>query len=173
MTKQQFRALMEALPMESWPRIKDGETLCLADDARLEVKAAGAPMEVPLDTDPETAEALREANLAASDAIYDAYYRGQPLTAVGFRAQLEGLFEKHGEAGFAAESGAYPEHTLFVDGGELIAESRQGPRFRYGTFLELNQPLDEAKRTSAVRQWADSNSAYEQYLSANVCRYNC
>ena len=97
----------------------------------------------------------------------------QELSRSAFDRQVEALFEQHGAAAFAALEGHYPERTLFVEGDRVVAESADSPRHRYGTFCELEEPLDGAALEAYVRQWLASGDAYELYIGMNVCRYNC
>ncbi|APZ43417.1 hypothetical protein [Acidihalobacter ferrooxydans] len=95
------------------------------------------------------------------------------LSQVAFTQQVERLFDEHGAATFAAPRGHLPQVTLFVEDDTVIAESAQSPRHRYGVFCELDAPLTDAALDAHVRQWLHSGTAYELFISMNVCRYNC
>ena len=97
----------------------------------------------------------------------------QELSRSDFDRQVEALFGQHGARAFAALEGQYPERTLFVEGEQVVAESADSPRHRYGTFCELEEPLSGAALEAHVRQWLASGDAYELYIGMNVCRYNC
>lgn len=97
----------------------------------------------------------------------------QALTQTEFNQQVEKLFAAHGAAAFAAAGGQYPQYTLFVVDDQVVAESADNPRHRYGAFCELDHALNDAARDAHVRRWLSSGEAYNLYLSMNVCRYNC
>lgn len=97
----------------------------------------------------------------------------QALSPSEFNQQVETLLTTHGAASFAAVTGTYPRHTLFIAGDRVIAESADSPRHRYGTFCELDSTLNDEALTAYVWEWLNSGDAHEQYLGMNVCRYNC
>ena len=101
------------------------------------------------------------------------YYWIHPLTLAGFNHQVKALIGQKGVGNFAAISGKMPGYTLFVDGGEVVAETPDSPRFRYGAFLEFERTVANELIESTVKKWVERGDAYELYLNMNVCRYNC
>lgn len=175
MNKQTYISLLEALDDAQWQAIIDGEALLIIDDLSLAIgspHSANVMLTASADID---VASLRANSLAQADESLTRYYRTHPLTRKGFTVQATALVEKHGEQAFAALAYDLPERTLFVDGGELIAESQESPRHRYGAFceLELEQHIDHTQIAMRVRQWLESGAAHERYLEMNVCRYTC
>jgi hypothetical protein len=97
----------------------------------------------------------------------------QALSKTEFNQRVEELFEAHGAASFAAVGGQYPRYTLFVVGDQVVVETADSPRHRYGAFCELDHVLDDVALDSHVRRWLRNGEAYNLYLSMNVCRYDC
>lgn len=96
-----------------------------------------------------------------------------PLTQDEFEHQVEALFAAHGTAAFAAAAGELPARSLFVDGAQVVVETADSPRHRYGAFCELDRVLDAAALNDYVWHWLRGGEAYSLYLSMNVCRYRC
>jgi len=170
-----FTQLLTQLPMTAWESVIAGEALLLVDDLRLEtgtVKAPNAIITPKVGTGSDAASLRRESLEHAEDLLY-AYYRTHPLTRAGFDHQVNALFERHGAAAFAAPPGHLPRCTLFVDGGEVVAESSGDPRYRYGAYCELTRPMPDTQIEGQVRRWLERGEAHERYLGMNVCRYNC
>lgn len=85
-----------------------------------------------------------------------------------FREQVEALFDHHGASAFAALAGTLPPMTLFVDGQNVVADSEQSPRHRYGVYCELNHPLHDEALAQYMRRWLESGEAYSTYISMKV-----
>lgn len=96
-----------------------------------------------------------------------------PLTQDEFEHQVEALFAAHGAGAFAASPGCLPVRTLFVDGAQVVAETADSPRHRYGAFCEPGREMDAAALNDYVWHWLRGGEAYRLYLSMNVCRYSC
>jgi len=175
MNSSEFLQQLQALGSADWVALCAGQALLLVDDARLEPGPANTVnVIIPPATDPALDPTrLREASLARAAQILEEYYRTHPLTAIGFKTQVEGLFARFGPAAFAAAPGRSPDYSLFVESGTVVAESRQSPRHPYGAYCDLGRPLADAALREYVARWLDSGEAYDRYLSMNVCRYNC
>ncbi len=175
MNAQTFENLLNELDAHSWDTLLGGAYLRLVDDEQLIVSEEDTPDRIIAGADFTAGDAaeLKRTLLERAEDILHQYYRTHPLTQKGFNKQLRQLAEQHGIEAFMAVGGQRPDYTLFVEGGELVAEPKGSPRHPYGAFLELEQALPENKREDAFAKWLDSGSAYEQYLSMNVCRYNC
>ena len=161
--------------MTAWEAVVDGKALLLVDDQRLEPGPAKAPDAIitPPDQTDANAAGLRRESLDQAEALLYAYYRTHPLTRAGFDHQVAALLARHGAEAFAAPPGHLPRYTLFVDGGEVVAESSGDPRFRYGAYCELPRPMPDSQIEGQVRRWLERGEAHERYLGMNVCRYNC
>ena len=175
MNESRFRQLLEQLEESVWQALADGQALLLVDDRYLQPGPVTAPNAIVTPAESPTMDlvGLRRNTLAQVEELLYAYYRTHPLTRVGFDHQVEALIEHHGAMAFAAPPGRLPQRTLFVDGGELLAEGPDSPRHRYGAYCELSGPVADDRVEESVRRWLDSGEAHERYLGMNVCRYNC
>jgi hypothetical protein len=175
MTPELFIQLLKQLHDSDWQSVFEGQAVLMIDDLRLGIGPADAA-NVILDTASEggsDVNALKLASIANAAELLNNYYLTHPLTLPGFNHQAGRLIATHGAPAFAAPDGALPKFTLFVDGGEVIAECADSPRHRYGVFCELESALSEHAIEAQVRQWLERGEAYEDYLGMNVCRYNC
>jgi len=86
---------------------------------------------------------------------------------------VEDLIDRLGAGAFAAAPRQLARYTLFVEGGEVVAESAESPRHKYGVYCELERPVGDAETEVRVRKWLQRGEAHERYLEMNVCRYNC
>ncbi|WP_299871795.1 hypothetical protein [uncultured Cocleimonas sp.] len=173
MNKQTFISLLKKLKESHWQAIVDGEALQMVDDLRLEIGALNLSNIILDSSSGLDAVSLREKTLEQADELLSSYYLTHPLTRKGFTIQARALVEQYGGLDFAAPLGSFPERTLFVEGGELIAENRDSPRHRYGAFCELENTFDNATILVLVNKWIESGAAHERYLEMNVCRYSC
>ena len=170
-----FRQLLEQLEDTAWQALAEGQALLLVDDRYLRPGPANAPNAIvaPAEGAVTDAAGLRRIALARTEELLYAYYRIHPLTRAGFDHQATALIERYGAAAFAAPPDRLPHRTLFVDGGELVAEAPDSPRHRYGAYCELPGPIADDQVEGHVRRWLDSGEAHERYLGMNACRYNC
>lgn len=174
MNKHTFISLLEVLSDAQWQAIVDGKALLIVDDLSLAIGSADSPNVILAAQTGLDAASLSAESLAQADELLTQYYRTHPLTRKGFTVQATALMEQYGEQAFAALTYDFPERTLFVDGGELIAETKDSPRHRYGAFCELEQVIDDHTEIAVrVKQWLASGAAHERYLEMNVCRYTC
>lgn len=175
MNSHELRQQLEQLDDTSWQQLLAGKALRLVDDERLELaepgernlvvpQQGGSSLDVP---------ALREQLLSQAGELIEAYYLRNPLSLKAFNHQVRALVEQYGAAAFAAEYGALPERTLYVDGDQVIAESSDSPRHPYGAFCELDEAVAADALSARVADWLGSDEAYEKYISMNVCRYSC
>lgn len=173
MNLQYFLQLLEALDPQSWQQLAEGANLLIVDDSRLEVNPSPAQNIIIHGKNPDSTTINRQWCLNHAETLLEHYYRTTPLSRTGFDQQVEQLIKQHGAAAFAAPFGAIPTCTLFVEQGEVVAETAESPRHRYGAFYELERPVADNEASAQVLQWLKQGSAYEHYLSMNMCRYNC
>jgi hypothetical protein len=175
MNASTFKQLLTQLDASDWQAVAAGQCVLLVDDLRLAIGPADAPNAVfrAPPQGPVDAATLKRNMLAAADELLSNYYLTHPLTLAGFDHQAKILLGRYGAAAFAAPTGQLPSRTLFVDGGEVVAESSDSPRHRYGAYCELDKPLTEPAIKAQVQRWLERGEAYQRYLSMNVCRYNC
>lgn len=175
MNEATFVEQLKRLTPAEWEAVVEGQGVIIVDDLRVEIGPANAPNTVIIAAPGEAsdAEVLKRESLSAAAELLHNYYLTHPLSLPGFNQQAEALIHEHGATAFAAVAGQFPRCTLFVDGGEVVAESAESPRHRYGVYCELERPLDAAALEGRVRQWLQRGEAHERYLEMNVCRYTC
>jgi hypothetical protein len=175
MNSQELRQKLEQLDDATWQQLLAGKALRLVDDERLELAdATERNLIVPAQNDSGLdASSLRGLILDQARELVDAYYLRNPLSLNAFTRQVKSLMRHYGAAAFAAEYGELPERTLFVEVGDVLAETSESPRHRYGAYCELDEPLSGQALEERVAEWLDSHEAYEKYISMNICRYSC
>lgn len=176
MNTEIFIQLLERVSDSDWQAIVGGQALCMIDDERLEVGDSDNNAAIVKNTIPgrSHSERFKQEVINDAESILQKYYFIHPLTQAGFNRQAKKLIKLKGAKAFAATSGNLPEFSLFVDGGELLAEGADSPRHRYGAFCEIEKmPAEPVIVESRVIEWLQNNEAYELYLNMNVCRYNC
>lgn len=175
MNDKYFKEQLEQLEDSSWQSILEGYSIVIIDDQRLVLGAEQAEnVVVPASSFQfSDADALRREVLSRASALLCSYYQAHPLSLPGFNRQVVQLFERYGAEAFAAPCGELPERTLFVDGSDVIAESADSPRHRYGAYCELESLSPGQDIAEYVLQWLENGEAHERYLEMNVCRYNC
>jgi len=175
MNEQLFISLLEQLGEADWQSVIDGKGVLVIDDLYLGIGPVDASNAILCAPDEGTSDAatLKSESIADAVALLNNYYLTHPLTQVGFNHQAQKLFDEYGANAFAAPPGQLPKCTLFVDGGEVVAEIADSPRHRYGVYLELEGSLADAVIGQKVQKWLEQGKAHEDYLGMNVCRYNC
>jgi len=175
MNEATFIQQLQQISPAEWQAVAQGKGVLVVDDLRLEIGPASAPNAVIVaSTDPGAdAAGLKLESLSSAAELLRNYYLTHPLSLAGFNHQAEALIRQHGASAFTALVGRLPRLTLFVDGGEVVAESAESPRHRYGVFCELDRPLEDTALDRRVWQWLQRGEAHERYLEMNVCRYNC
>lgn len=175
MNEKNFIYQLNQLQDADWQAVLEGLAVLILDDAHLEIGNShsinviiDAPKQRLLD-----AATLKRESLAKASTILSNYYLTHPLTLSGFNHQVARLIERYGATVFTALIGQLPERTLFVEGGEVIAETTDSPRHRYGVFCELTHQLADLAIEAHIHKWLERGEAHESYLSMNVCRYSC
>jgi len=175
MNEHIFMHQLGQLHYADWQAVIEGQAVVIIDDLRLEIGPAQAPNVIISlrELNASDASTLKSESLANASTILSNYYLSHPLTLAGFNRQIENLINAHGAGAFSAVAGQLSPRTLFVDEGEVIAETADSPRHRYGVFCELTGQLSDSAIETHVRKWLERGDAHEHYLSMNVCRYNC
>ncbi len=176
MNLDEFRQHLHQLEEADWQAVMNGRSILIVDDRYLETGPADAENACLGLNDGQGAgdgAELKEQIMNNAEQILNNYYLDHALTAEGFRYQVERLFVIHGICAFAAAQDCLPDRTLFVEGGEVIAEHAESPRHRYGVYCELDHDMSGEECEVYIRQWLEQGEAHEQYLGMNVCRYNC
>lgn len=174
MNQQLFIQLLKNLTDADWQAITNGQCLCMVDDANLKVGLCNESNAIVLADKLDTSIlSLKHEVLKNAGQILQDYYLVHPLSLKGFNRQMLGLVDQYGVSAFTSTDNHGASYTLFVEGGELIAESVDSPRHRYGVCFESDKPLTDSGLEAEFTKWLHSGGAYERYLSMNVCRYNC
>ena len=175
MNAEEFVEAVQAMSDEDLQSLQTGDRLYLHNDHELMVGAEhkAARLNVELGEDAATPQTIRQALVDQAESLIEQHYRENPLSQPGFNQQVLRLVQEHGAENFAAGSGQRARYTLFVEGGEILRQQAGDARYPYGSFLELHKEFDAAERAKLVIDWIESGEAYQQYLSMNVCRYNC
>lgn len=175
MTPSLFITLLNTLSTADWQSLLEGGKLQIIDDCTLQVSMEDTAQTIidGADFSVATIAMLKQQVIEQADTLLADYYRMHPLSEKGFNRQVQALVKLHGDHAFVALFGQCADLTLFVEGGEVIAESADSPRHPYGVFMELDQQLPKDKIAAVVNQWLFSGEAYQQYIGMNVCRYQC
>jgi len=175
MNAQKFIAAVNTMGDDELLELRGEQSLRLIDDARLAIGAYNEVdgMQLSLPTAAVDAASIRAYLVDSAADLVMNFYINHPLSKTGFNNQVRELMQQHGASALAAPAGQRAAVTLFVDSGEVVAETVGNPRHPYGAFLELLAPVPAADIEDKVQYWLDSGEAYRQYLSMNVCRYNC
>ncbi|CAA6823361.1 MAG: Unknown protein [uncultured Thiotrichaceae bacterium] len=171
---QEIQTKLNRLPQKDWKSIFDGAQLVIHDDESLTVQSQAidniflsASM---IETD--SADELKNQALAQVEELLSQYYRKHPLTQKGFYRKALAIIKGH-ENDFAAAPRQEPNCTLFVEGGEVVAEDQSSPKFLYGVYCELPDNIANGAIPETVQKWLENGDAHETYLEMNVCRYFC
>jgi hypothetical protein len=175
MNDKHFKEQLEQLEDSSWQAVQEGQSIVIIDDQRLALGTEQTENVVVSASAFQFSDAdeLRCEVLSRAPELLCSYYQAHPLSLSGFTRQVVQLIERYGAEAFAAACGEIPERTLFVDGSDVIAESAESPRHRYGAYCELESFSPGQDIAAYVLQWLEKGEAYERYLEMNVCRYNC
>ena len=175
MNESFFREQLKQLSESDWNKIFSGQAVLMVNDTHLEVGSPDLPNVIISAQffDTSDAELLKQNILNAADELYVNYYRTHPLTLYGFNDQLYRLVQQYSPEAFCASKGQRAERTLFVESGELMALDNEDPRHAYGVFCELTDLVKPSGVGNYLSHWIEDGQAYEDYLSMNVCRYNC
>ena len=175
MNQTVFTELLRQLNDADWQAVAHGQAILIVDDLTLALGPATAANAVisARQTGAVHAARLKQECLEHAADILHNYYLTHPLSLTGFNTQAERLVAGYGAAAFTAPAGQLPQYTLFVDGGEVVAESAGSPRHRYGVYCELPRRLSGEALEAYVQKWLQRGTAHDDYLGMNVCRYNC
>jgi len=175
MNDKHFKEQLEQLEASIWQAVCEGQSIVIINDQRLALGTEQSENVVVSASlfQYSDADELRSEVLSRAPELFCSYYQAHPLTLPGFNRQVADLIERYGAEVFAAPCGELPERTLFVDGSDVIAESAESPRHRYGAYCELESLSPGQDIKAYVLQWLEKGEAHERYLEMNVCRYNC
>ncbi len=170
-----FKHLLEQLTDTDWQSVIDGKDLLIKDDSELLIGIPGSPNAIIVSSDYSFTDIsnLKNQIFNKADEILSDYYRSNPLSKTGFNQQAEKLIKEFGFEAFCAPQGKVAKRTFFVEGGELVSETHESPRHRYGVFFESGQQVPAESLKGNFYKWLASGEAYSEYIGMNVCRYSC
>jgi len=175
MNTDKFKQCIAELTVQELYELKTGYSLHMLNDATVVIEKGtelnSLGIDIPLEV--KDTESIRQFILDRAEDVVGEYYRIHPLSEAGFNEQVRDLVEAYGAEAFAAYPGQTARCTLFVDAGEVQVEQQGMPRHPYGACCELSSIAPDQDIASFVLKWIESGEAYRQYLSMNVCRYNC
>jgi hypothetical protein len=174
MNTEQFKQLLETFADEDYQAVLDGAALVVFQDKAL---ALGKPEEAYViyelgDDQFDSVSALKANLLANAESILKEYYQFNPLSKEFFNRELSALIQEHGENAFISMPGKETGLKLFVEDGKVVAEDNSSPRFKYGFHLSLDEKMLPQAISNKVKNWVQSGSAYNEYISVNVCRFS-
>lgn len=169
-----FKSALGELSLDDFQSILDGAALIVHQDEGLQIgKKDQAFVIYELGEDPfESPEALRAFLENNAEALVTQYYQFNPVSRESFNKQLKALMDEFGGEAFCAEYGRMPEKVLMVEADRVVAEDQNHPRFKYGLYLQFEEKLMPMAKTNKVKNWLLTGTAYEDYISTNVCRFS-
>lgn len=174
MNSQQFIEALNELDDSQLQEILDGQGLIVYQDTSLTTgrpDAAYVIYELGEDAYDDIV-ALKTALSEQADALIDEYYQFNPLSKEYFNRELMKMLQELGWDAFLQQPGEEANYKLFVEKDQLVAEDASSLRFKYGTCLELEQKFPSTALQNKAKNWVQSGSAYEGYITTNVCRWS-
>ena len=174
MNAEQFKQALNEFPDENYQAIIDGAALIVFEDKALTLgKSQQAYVIFEMgDETFDSSDALKASLIERSNDLIQEYYQYNPISKMHFNNQLINLVKEHGANAFVTMPGQEAIVKLFVEGSEVIVETNESPRFKYGFCYVLNEKLLPQAVENKVKNWVSSGSAYDDYISVNVCRFS-
>lgn len=174
MNSQQFIEALNELDDSQLQEILDGQGLIVYQDAGLTTGRSDAAFVIyELGEDPyQDTASLKAALTEQADTLIDEYYQFNPLSKEYFNKELIKMLQELGWDAFLQQPGEVPNYKLFVEKDQLVAEDSSSMRFKYGSCLELDQKFPATALQNKAKNWVQSGSAYEGYITTNVCRWS-
>lgn len=173
MNAHQFIQQLNLLSAKDWHAIANGHSVALKNDDELIISDNNTE-QIIVDTKAlaeQQADQIKDYVISQAEQFLQQYYLQHPLSQAGFNKQVLALISQHGIDKFISHDHQAAAFTLFVEGGEVIAEDDTSPRQPYGVCFKTESSSKDIKQQAM--NWIHSGEAYELYLSMNVCRYNC
>lgn len=174
MNTEQFIEALNTLPDDTLQAILEGAGLVVFQDKSLTLgRAEDAYVIYELGEEEfENAADLKAHLLASAEAMLQEYYQFNPMSKEFFNRSVSDLIREHGEEKFISMPGKQAELKVFVDNGKVVVEGADSPRFKYGFHLTLTEKMLPQAVSNKVKNWVQSGSAYDDYISVNVCRFS-
>lgn len=174
MNTEQFKQCLQDFPNEDYQALLDGAALIIEQDKALSLgtsQQAYVIFELG-DENFDSVDSLKASLIERSDALIQEYYQHNPLSKMHFNSQLLELIKIHGATAFITMPGQQASVKLFTQDGQLVIETAESVRFKYGFCLVLNDKVLPQAIENKVKNWVSSGSAYDDYISVNVCRFS-
>ncbi|MDX1353177.1 MAG: hypothetical protein R3254_09205 [Thiomicrorhabdus sp.] len=174
MNTEQFKQALTDFSDENYQAILDGAALIIFEDKGLTLgKSQQAYVIFEMgDESFDNIQALKNSLLERADELIQEYYQYNPISKMHFNKQLLDLVKEHGANAFVTMPGQEASVKLFVEGSHVVIEGNDSPRFKYGFCLVLNEKVLPQAVENKVKNWVQSGSAYDDYISVNVCRFS-
>lgn len=174
MNTQLFTEQLEQFSDENYQSILEGAALIIFEDKALTLgRSEQAYVIFELgDESFDSVSKLKASLISRADDLIQEYYQYNPLSKMHFNNQLLQLVKEHGANAFVTMPGQEATAKLFVNNDSVIVEGIASPRFKYGFCLVLNEKLLAQAVENKVKNWVQSGSAYDDYISVNVCRFS-
>ncbi|MBF6058168.1 MULTISPECIES: hypothetical protein [Thiomicrorhabdus] len=116
---------------------------------------------------------LRNNLSAQAETMLKEYYQFNPLSKEFFNKEVQKLFNEHGELSFISTPKKPASKAIFVENEQVLCLDEDEPRFKYAFKLELDDSYAQPQaQLNKVKNWIQSGSAYQDYISVNVCRFS-
>mgnify|MGYP000182741917 CR=1 FL=1 len=174
MNTEQFTQALTEFSDENYQAILDGAALIIFEDKALtlgKAQQAYVIFEMGDEAFDSIAE-LKASLIERSEDLIQEYYQYNPISKMHFNNQLNTLIREHGANAFVTMPGQEATVKLFIEGSHVIIETIESPRFKYGFCLVLKDKVLPQALENKVKNWVSSGSAYDDYISVNVCRFS-
>ncbi|MBO1923256.1 hypothetical protein [Thiomicrorhabdus sp. 6S3-12] len=174
MNAEQFTQALTEFSDENYQAILDGAALIIEQDKGLtlgKTEQAFVIFELGDESFDSVAE-LKASLIDRAEALIKEYYQFNPVSKLHFNNQLQRLIQEHGANAFVSMPGQEATVKVFVDDDAVVAEGSESPRFKYGFCMVLSEKMLPQAIENKVKNWVQSGSAYDDYISVNVCRFS-
>ena len=174
MNAEQFKQTLTEFSDENYQSILDGAALIIEQDKGLTLgksEQAFVIFELGDESFDSVAE-LKASLIERAEDLIQEYYQYNPVSKMHYNNQLTRLVQEHGAKAFVAMPGQEATLKIFVNDDQVIVEDETSQRFKYGFCLVLGEKLLPQAIENKVKNWIMSGSAYDDYISVNVCRFS-
>lgn len=169
-----FKKEINRLNTEQLQNILDGDRLIIYQDKKLAINhenCAYVIYELGDDTF-SSVEKLTAYLLNNHAPLLEEYYKFNPLSKEFFNLSITHLISENDDEAFISHPEVDAKLKIFVDNGTLVTEDVGSQRFKYGINLKLKEKMPERALLNQLRNWVQSGTAYNDYISVNVCRFS-
>ncbi|WP_019557154.1 hypothetical protein [Thiomicrorhabdus arctica] len=174
MNAEQFIQALTDFSDENYQAIVEGAALVIHEDKSLtlgKIQQAYVIFEMGDETFDST-DALKASLIERAADLIEEYYQNNPISKMHFNRQLLDFIKEHGANAFVTMPGQQAQVKLFTEDGNVLLETKESPKFKYGFCLVLNEKVLPQAVENKVKNWVSSGSAYDDYISVNVCRFS-